>query len=199
MDFSIDLEWVKNMRKFFLNYLFVCLLGLIPGKNAFAEKIEAGSSPLQAQQICNNLSCFNLFKGAWFEIKHPATFTPRIIKKSSTKQDGADAAVFLSPDNLVEFYIFSPQWAGVAPEIELNPKIEKLDSRKSAKTKNGTITWISISSLRGDYIRSYQDFESISGDIHWVVGIKYRDMNAYERYKNQYILFKKSLIQFADH
>ncbi len=198
MDFRFDLEQVKSMYKLFLLYLFVCVLGLISGKNAFAEKIEAGGSPLQAQQTCNNLSCFNLFKGAWFEIKYPVTFTPRIIKKSSTKQDGADAAAFLSPDRLVEFYIFSPQWNGAAPGIELNPKSERLDSKKSAKTKNGIITWTSISSLRGEYTRSYQDFESISGHIHWVVGIKYKDINSYERYKNQYILFKKSLVQLSD-
>lgn len=198
MDFSFDLEQVKRMQKLFLLYLFVCVLSLTSGKNASAEKIEAGISPLQAQQTCSNLSCFNLFKGAWFEIKYPATFTPRIIKKSSTKKDGADAAAFLSPDNLVEFYIFSPQWNGVAPGVELNPKAERLDSKKSARTKNGTMTWTSISSLKGEYTRSSQDFESISGDIHWVVGIKYRDMNAYERYKNKYILFKKSLVQFSD-
>jgi hypothetical protein len=188
------------MKKLIFLCGLVCVLSSICVKNyATAVEIDAGKPPVQSKQPCSQSDCYALFRGAWFEIKYPANFSPRIVKKSSTNQTGADAVVFLSPDKLVEFYIFSPQWGGVAPEIELNPKTEKLDSKKSSKTQNGTITWSTISSLKGEYSRSYQAFDSSSGYINWVVGIKYNDMSAYERYKSQYILFKKSLVQFADH
>jgi hypothetical protein len=171
-------------------------------RNAECGEIPVGANPasknnsIKQKQVCNDAGCFSEFKGAWFDVMYPAEFFPKVIRKSASKAEKADAVIFLSPDKLVEFYIFSPQWSGVAPGIEINPTTEKLESEKSSKSKDGTVTWFTISSRKGDYIRSYQAFKSDS--IYWVIGIKYKDKKAYDQYKTQYLFFKKSLQQYAD-
>jgi hypothetical protein len=171
-------------------------------KSAEYGETSAGVIPanknnfLKTEQFCNDVSCFMLFRGAWFDIMYPADFFPKIIKNSDAEADKAEAVTFSSPDKLVEFYIYSPQWGGLAPGIEINPTTERLDSEQSSKSKDGINTWYTISSRKGDYIRSYQAFKSDS--IHWVIGIKYKDKNAYDQYKKRYIFFKKSLKQYAD-
>jgi hypothetical protein len=178
--------------------LFLCAAN----QSAECGEIPAGvipanknNSPKQ-KQVCNDAGCFVQFRGAWFDIMYPAEFSPKIIQKSALGADKADAVIFSSPDKLVEFYIYSPQWDGVAPGIEISPTTERLDSEKSSKSKDGIITWFTISSRKGEYIRSYQEFKSDS--VHWVIGIKYKDKNNYDNYKKQYLFFKKSLRQYAD-
>lgn len=67
------------------------------------------------------------YKGAWFKVEYPSDFTVKPSLKS-TSGKGYDSAFFVSPDESVEFYIFSPMWNGVPSDIELNPKTEKLVS-----------------------------------------------------------------------
>lgn len=178
--------------------LFLCVVN----QSAECGDIPAGVIPankndfLKKNQVCNDAGCFLQFRGAWFDIMYPAEFFPKIIQKPVPGKDKADAVIFSSPDKLVEFYIYSPQWGGFAPGIEINPTTERLDSEKSRKSKDGIITWFTISSRKGDYIRSYQEFKSDS--VHWVVGIKYKDKNSYNQYIKQYLFFKKSLKQYAD-
>lgn len=147
--------------------------------------------------LCNNVGCFDLFKGAWFEIYYPSDFI-KMGSKSATSSAGNDAAIFIAPDKSVEFYIYSPQWGGLAPAIEINSKIEKLDAEKRSKTNGGFYKWTTISALNGGYMRSYQGFQSDDGKVNWVIGIKYKDMISYSRYKDQYLFFKRSLKQFSD-
>lgn len=139
------------------------------------------------------------YHGAWFDIEYPSDFRVKIIQFSSTKSDGsADAVEFVSPDNSVTFYIFSPQWGGNAPGIKLIPLVEKMSTKTIVKSKKGTVTLYTIESNNKFYIRSYQDFVSNDGDIHWVVGVKYKDINSYNMHKQQYLRFKSSLRQYAD-
>ena len=178
-------------NKLFLNFLLrtLLLVSCFVLGNATAQQDAAA---------CNAAGCYKTHKGAWFDIKYPADFLATDIQKSSTRQTGADATVFLSPDKSVEFYIYSPQWGGVAPLIEVNPKTERLDATQKSKAKNGVITWTTISAVNGDYLRSYQDFLSEDKNVHWVIGIKYRNQASYNRYKEQYLFFKKSLQQYSD-
>src|SRR5690242_4846750 len=52
-----------------------------------------------------------LFRGAWFEVRAPATFVVKPSLKSSTA-DGYDSVEFVAPDGAVTFYVFAPQWGG---------------------------------------------------------------------------------------
>lgn len=74
------------------------------------------------------------FNGAWFDINYPSNFLAKGSLKSSTS-DGFESAVFKSPDNLVEFYVFSPQWNGEAIDILIDSK-EKITSSKSQNNGN---------------------------------------------------------------
>lgn len=136
------------------------------------------------------------FNGAWFDIQYPSSF---IAKGSlnSTTADGFESAIFKSPDNLVEFYVFSPQWNGEAKDIVLSSN-EKLSSSKSEVNGEVETKWWTIVAKDESYQRSYQQKLNKSQNTNWIIGIKYKNSSALEKYKKEYALFKKSLKQYAD-
>ena len=152
---------------------------------------------------CPNLSAaetgkgWHVFKGAWFEIKYPPGFTVKPGQKSATSAQGYDSVFFLSPDQTVEFYVFSPQWNGT-PKIDLDPATEVIVS-KDVKTKNNiTITQVTVKEKHGAYLRSWLDREDKLSNTRLVFGIKYQDQASYKKYRPDYLIFKNSLRQFAD-
>ena len=141
------------------------------------------------------------YKGAWFEIKYPSGFTVKPSGKSTTNVVGYDSVYFISPDNNVEFYVFSPQWQGEAKEIEINPNTEKLIDQNIAKEKNEfgqskTIRVFTAKAIDNSYFRAIRDESTDSTRL--IFGIKYKNKEAYNKYYNDYILFKKSLILIGD-
>lgn len=136
------------------------------------------------------------FAGGWFDINYPSHFIAKGSLKSLTT-DGFESAVFKSPDNLVEFYVFSPQWNGEATDIALVFK-EKLISSKSQIDAYVITRWWTITHADGSYSRSYVEKYNKSQNTKWILGIKYKNSSALEKYKNEYSLFKNSLKQYAD-
>lgn len=152
---------------------------------------------------------WKLYSGAWFDISYPRAFTPVPVQKSRTSVEGADSVAFVSPSHDVEFYVFSPQWAGRASALDIDPARERLTSKKvtvSDYRHGGTIlekgamtdTWLGISALDGSYVRFVH--HQVNSFVHTtlVFGIKCRDMKTYNRYKADYVRFRKSLVQYAD-
>jgi hypothetical protein len=137
------------------------------------------------------------FNGAWFDIKYPSSFTPRPSLISATSAKGYESAFFRSPDGSAEFYIFSPQWSGTPTDISLR-STEKITSTTSKTSGNVTVKWWTITANDGSYTRTYQETTNSSANTNWVIGIKYKDQSAYNKYKQQYLAFKASLVQFAD-
>jgi hypothetical protein len=138
------------------------------------------------------------FKGAWFEVWVPPTFAAIPSMKSSSSAEGVDSAFFRSPDRQVELYVFSPQWNGEPQDIALNRATERLASSETKSYGKKTVRFFTIQSKDGTYTRSYQDTHSPEDNTRFVVGIKYADRSAYDRYKDVYLKFKASLRQFAD-
>ncbi len=135
-----------------------------------------------------------VFKGAWFDIQYPASFT-EVCTLKSISSDGCESALFKSSDGLVEFYIFSSQWKAAYSDIALK-STDKQTQSKIVYKGTKTIKFWTIVDKSGEYTRSYQEIADES--TNWVVGIKYKNQAAYTKYKNQYIAFKKSLKQYAD-
>lgn len=136
------------------------------------------------------------YKGAWFDIKYPSAFKAKGSQKSSSA-DGYESATFQSPDKLVEFYVFSPQWSGYPSDIDLKPG-EKLLSSKSDTSGSVITRWWTISANDKSYTRSYQEQKNEDMNVNWVIGIKYKDQQAYNKYRTRYAAFKASLVQYAD-
>jgi hypothetical protein len=138
-----------------------------------------------------------VFQGAWFEISYPAGFTPAPSLASSTAE-GVDSAAFISPDGSVSFYVYAPQWGGEPTDIALDPLHETLVSENRAVQNNREIRWLTICAKDGGYCRAYQDTRTQQGSVRTVLGIKYRDEQARQRYLQDYLRFRNSLEQFAD-
>lgn len=138
------------------------------------------------------------FRGAWFEVDYPADFEARGSILSETAGDGTfDSAIFTSPDGEVEFYIFSPLWGGEPDDIDLTEG-EKLSASEENKSEKNIVTFWTISGPRNSYLRSYQKTRNPQENTTRIVGIKYKNRKAYNRYKKQYLAFKFSLRQMAD-
>lgn len=143
------------------------------------------------------------YTGAYFEISYPSHF---IVGPAMSTNE----AKFISPDQQVEFFVYSPLWSG-KPENYLNvAQNEKLISENSQKTvKKSTyqdhiqIKWATISAKSGAYTRSYMHQRAchsaeFTDCLSLVFGIKYKNKQAYNLHRNDYIAFKKSLTQFSD-
>ena len=136
------------------------------------------------------------FTGAWFTVEIPANFSVTHSLQSATRSEGYDSAVFTSPDGKVQFYIFSPQWSGIATDISLQPGETQTESVKA--TENGLVVerW-TIKADNGAYFRSYES-TSETGGINKIFGIRYTSQEELERYRPVYLHFKNSLQQYAD-
>ena len=133
-------------------------------------------------------------------VRYPAGFRVRPSQKSATGP-GYDSAFFTSPDQTVQFYVFSPQWSGNPTDYRLDPRREVLvDQRIEKTTQGGRISvthWETVRARNGSYERSWEDKTS-SDDTRQVFGIRYRNGNSLMLYRSRYLAFKKSLQQFAD-
>jgi hypothetical protein len=137
------------------------------------------------------------FEGSFFDINYPSNFTATQCKNA----DRCDEVTVTSPDKLVSFYVFAPQWNG-DPDMQLLPT-EKEVSRVVTVNKKGTmneetVTQITYVAKDGSYTRSFYDVEIKELNVRTTFGIKYKNMAAYNKYKAQYLAFKKSLGHYAD-
>jgi hypothetical protein len=152
---------------------------------------------------CRGAGKWLTYKGAWFEIQYPSTFKVKPGQKSATSTQGYDSVYFISPDKNVTFYVFSPQWQGKIREtdIELDPHREELIEQNLTHEKDQmgnvkTIRMVSVKAKDNSYLRAFRDETSDTARL--VFGIKYESKEFYNKYYNDYLLFKKSLKQYAD-
>ncbi len=138
------------------------------------------------------------YKGAWFEIKYPATFKARPSLKSISFDGQYDSAVVTAPDGSAQFYVFAPQWNGKPTDIEILPDTEDVLSQHTETKGTVNVRRVTITAKDKSYIRSFEDSENTDLNIRRVFGFKYRDQNAYNKYKQHYLTFKRSLQQFSD-
>lgn len=142
-------------------------------------------------------STYRLFQGAWFEVQYPADFYPQPSMLSDTGE-GYDSVSFQSPDGKVSFYVCSPQWARETSDIHLDPDTESMLSSEKRDTPEGQVETYTIVSNDGSYFRTYEATTRNEGAVHWVIGIKYVNQDAYQAFQPQFNYFRESLTQFAD-
>jgi hypothetical protein len=152
---------------------------------------------------CRGEREWSTYKGAWFEIKFPSNFKVEPAQKSATSTTGYDSVYFISPDNNVAFYVFSPQWQGNARErdSEMDPNREELIEQNITKEKDQlgnfkTIRTITVKAKDNSYVRAIRD--ETTDTTRLIFGIKYKSKEFYNKYHHDYLLFKKSLRQFSD-
>jgi hypothetical protein len=140
------------------------------------------------------------YMGAWFKVDYPASFSVIDRQASSSLPDRYEAASFVSPDGLVEFYVFSPQWRGDAEWVKLLPGEHEVE-RSTEQTENRRRTHVTLVGPNDSYRRSWvETVELLAGEpnTNHVFGIKYANQAAYDKYRRLYLQFKASLIQYAD-
>ncbi len=138
------------------------------------------------------------FKGAYFEVKYPPGFKARKSLPSNSFEGQHDSAFFTAADGTVEFYVFSPLWNGTPEDIELVATTELLVSETTERKGAVKTRRVTIKAKDNSYTRSFEDTENTETNNRRVFGIKYKDRDAYNKYRSQYLTFKNSLRQFSD-
>lgn len=148
------------------------------------------------------------YRADWFEVRYPKTFSasptePNIVYNGETIIT-TNEAHFTSEDAGVEFYVFSPQWSGEPEYLKVIPG-ETVVSEKTEESGEGLskkrVQWFTYQAKDGSYYRSVisiREQVDTGSDLHRVFGFKYRDEAVYEKYKEDFVSFEKSLRQFAD-
>lgn len=154
--------------------------------------------PLVALSAQSPKSAWRTYKGAWFEIKYPATFKARASLESISFDGKHDSAIFTAADGSAEFYVFAPQWNGKPTDIEIDTSKEEYVSQQVEQKGTINVRRVTIKAKDGSYTRAFEDTENTDLNIRRVFGFKYRSQAAYAKYRNQYLAFKKSLQQFSD-
>lgn len=158
--------------------------------------VDSATAASPADSISAAVVDYMTYSGAWFTVEVPADFSVTPSLQSATRTDGYDSAVFSSPDGKVQFYIFSPQWSGIATDITLQPGETQTESAKTIENGLTVERW-TIKADNGTYFRSYES-TSETGGINKIFGIRYASQEDLERYRPAYLHFKNSLQQYAD-
>ncbi len=181
------MEWMVRLKPVLaLVAIWVTLL-LVGSLNAAGRAEKKTGSPMGVR----------IFHGAWFEVAYPADFAAK-PSLASTTAEGYDSAVFTSPDGAVAFYVFAPQWGGQAADIDLDPQRERLVAEQHLQKADRDLRWFTIEAADGSYRRSYIESVAQQGSVITVVGLKYRNEEARQRYLEEYLQFRNSLKLYAD-
>jgi len=138
---------------------------------------------------------FNTFRGTGFEINYPATF--KVHGAPGSLEMNLESVFFTSPDNLVEFYIFSPLHYGIASDIALKSN-EKQSAIQTTNGKTTNAKFWTITAKDNSYERTYQESIDVKTGDNWVIGLKYKNQAAFAKYRNEYLAFKKSYHKTAN-
>lgn len=169
--------------------------------NPKERELIVDEKKIQQTIVLDTIQAFEIYYGNWFSIEYPATFTANPTEPVATFDNYSfvetDEANFLSPDGAIEFFVYSPQWGGEPDSYLTTFENEELIDEKETVTPSAvTQRWITFKDVSGLYTRSVVSIKSES--THLVFGIKYKNAQVYEMYKESYIRFKKSLRQYAD-
>lgn len=133
---------------------------------------------------------FNTFRGAGFEVGYPSAFRTFGSQKSA-ELNGFESVFFISPDNLVEFYVFAPLHNGFANDIAVKSN-EKQSAIQITNGKATNAKFWTITAKDNSYERTYQESIDVKSGDNWIIGLKYKNQAAFAKYRNDYLAFKKS-------
>ena len=140
------------------------------------------------------------YMGAWFKVDYPASFSVVNRQASSSFPGHYEAASFVSPDGLVEFYVFSPQWQGESEWVKPLAGEREVD-RSTEESESRCVTHVTLVGPDESYRRSWVEVvELLDGEpnTNHVLGIKYASPAAHDKHRRLYLRFKASLVQYAD-
>lgn len=175
------------------------------------ERPEIKTEPIEKKPSLENTKhkapSWTTHKGPYFEVKYPSDFKIEYGRER-------DSVFFYSKDMEVAFYIFSPLWAIRSEPLDAKPdelfqqvseKIDQTDCRRVLwRTLKSPDYYFSIvdtvqDTLLSDPFKDNDQYCGVGGSWEQkTFGIKYKNQEAYDKYRNTYLEFKNSLIQYAD-
>jgi hypothetical protein len=142
------------------------------------------------------------YSGAYFDVDY--------LKSFSILEEGDDYASFVSDDGEVILAVYSPLWFGDASVVYPHDD-ETITDEKEAESivedsviggpATETSVWKTMVANDGSYTRILFDDQLASDDgtkIRKAFSIQYKNSDSYDKYKDEYLHFMDSLVQYAD-
>ena len=130
------------------------------------------------------------FVGAWFSIRYPYTFKAKGECPSESMPSKYDAATFTSPDGACTFYVFAPK--GDTDEADKIMRTSKGTPTSKGVRDDEEVTFSSFYDAKLKRTCSYRMVRSKLEKTVYILGIRFKTYNDFEKYKKQYEQFKKS-------
>lgn len=147
------------------------------------------------------IAAWPTWHGTWFDVRYPPGFTVRTGAAGCIEGAGCDSAFFRSPGGDVEFYVYSPLWSGdPSVDIAMDPSVERLVDNREQVEGPKTTRWATVAATDGSYTRSTVDIidDNFGSPLRHAFGITYADAATYAAWREAYLAFKASLVQYAD-
>jgi len=142
-------------------------------------------------------SKWKTYKSEWFDIKVPSNFKVQAPKDEESKWP---CVFFTSPDRKVDFFVCTAKRIFEVPkDILLDSTTEILVEEKNEDLGIDKMSWQTIKAKDNSYTRLIFMKGENTNYLDVAFGYKYKNKEAYEKYKSTYEKFKKSLIQWTDH
>lgn len=174
--------------------LTMTLALLVVGCDGKKSEVNSASSSSNTGEIIDGY-----FIGAWFKIKVPTNFSvkPSLRSESLNTPTAFDSVLFVSPDKEVEFYVYFPKLMGRPTDFEFSKNNENMASESKTGDSKKTFEYSTYTAKDNTYTKSLVVITA-SNTTNYAFGVKYKNQIAYDRYKTEYLEFKKSLVENRD-
>lgn len=138
----------------------------------------------------------------YFSLTYPSTF---MIQTADT-----DYGKLISTDDTVIIELYSPLWSGEPTNLFQRSNEDEVATKTTTSTDSNsslgtgttkTTTWKTFQAKDGLYTRSIEDnlFTGPDGTkTRYTWSVQYKNQEAYDLHKSDYLIVKDSLIQYAD-
>ncbi|MCA9373592.1 hypothetical protein KC725_00370 [Candidatus Peregrinibacteria bacterium] len=138
----------------------------------------------------------------YFSLTYPSTFMVQTADR--------DYGKLISTDDTVIVELYSPLWSGEPTSLFERSNEDEIATKTTTSTDSNsslgtgttrTTTWKTFEAKDGLYTRSIEDnlFTGPDGSqTRYTWSVQYKNQEAYDLHKAEYLLIKDSLIQYAD-
>jgi len=204
VDLKSDVEIVDEKNDLSLNDDF--LLDSKPYYQDESIEVDSFKKDILERSSVKSLKTDENYSGYYFKVDIPQGFKVDLNRSSN------NYVTLVTDEAGVEFFVYAPMWSRYheyldqrIDEVLVSKEDKKLP--KAGTDLSGTYrlyTYYTYQNKNTGVLRSIVDqrsqvgLENRDSELRVVFGVTYPDYKTYEEYKDLYLEFKNSLVQFAD-
>ncbi len=142
-----------------------------------------------------------VYRGAWFELRHPVRFTPRPFAcrtEDETDPRKCDGAVFSDRSGRVQFLVYAPPLPAHVPEVEVDTARERVIESDVRQEGQYTSYRYRVRAVDGSYERAVLDVHDSVAGKRRLLSFRYPDARGYRDNLVEYSFFRRSFLPYLE-